>query len=110
MITSIANISSDHNIEIAFIKKIINKIDSNDLADEKIIDTVPVYFMISIEDILGKSRHKDISLARQIVIYIAKKCTEYSFKTIGSLFGGRDHSTVIHTINIVELLSRNYKK
>ena len=48
MITSIANISSDHNIEIAFIKKIINKIDSNDLADEKIIDTVPVYFMISI--------------------------------------------------------------
>lgn len=110
MITAIANISSYHDIDIAFIKKIINKIASNDLVVDKIIDTVSAYFMISIEDMLGKNRHKDISLARQIAMYIAKKCTECPLKTIGSLFGGRDHSTVIHAINTIELLSRNDKK
>ncbi|NOX19320.1 MAG: chromosomal replication initiator protein DnaA [Chlorobi bacterium] len=49
-----------------------------------------------------KNRKKEIALARQIAMYLSKKLTNFSLKTIGLHFGGRDHSTVIHAFNSVE--------
>ena len=51
---------------------------------------------ISMEQLVGKSRKREIVQARQISMYFSKKYTESSLKTIGREFGGRDHSTVIH--------------
>ena len=109
MLTTIANISSQHNIDIVSIHKIINNISSNDAIVDRISNAVSSYYRISIEDILGKSRQKDIALARQIAMYFAKKYTQCSLKTIGSLIGGRDHSTVVHAINNVEYLIKTQK-
>lgn len=109
MLTTIANISSKHNIDISSIQKIINNISSNDAIVDRISNAVSSYYRISIEDIIGKSRQKDIALARQIAMYFAKKYTQCSLKTIGSLIGGRDHSTVVHAINNVEYLIKTQK-
>lgn len=57
------------------------------------------------EDMIrAKTRKKEIALARQIAMYLAKRMTKHSLKTIGLHFGGRDHTTVIHAIETVEQL------
>ena len=107
MLTAIANVSFEHNINTTYIQKIINKILNNDIEIDRISFIVAEYFKISIDDILGKSRQKDIALARHLVMYFAKKYTECSLNTIGSLIGNRDHSTVTHAINNVETLLKS---
>ena len=55
------------------------------------------------EDMLrAKTRKKEIAYARQLAMYLSKKMTKSSLKTIGLHFGGRDHSTVIHAIQTIE--------
>jgi chromosomal replication initiator protein len=60
------------------------------------------YYKISENDIRGKSRKQEIVNARQVAMYLAKQLTKSSLKTIGLHFGGRDHSTVIHSCQAVE--------
>nr|WP_049752432.1 chromosomal replication initiator protein DnaA [Pelodictyon luteolum] len=59
------------------------------------------YFSITSNDLKGKSKKKEISVGRQIAMYLSKQMTDSSLKTIGLHFGGRDHSTVIHAINTI---------
>ncbi|TLU87378.1 MAG: chromosomal replication initiator protein DnaA [Chlorobium sp.] len=57
------------------------------------------YFLITPNDLKGKSKKKEIAVGRQVAMYLAKQMTDSSLKTIGLHFGGRDHSTVIHAVN-----------
>ncbi len=52
--------------------------------------------------IRDKTRKKEVVLARQVAMYLSKELTKSSLKTIGLHFGGRDHSTVIHSCASVE--------
>lgn len=54
------------------------------------------YFKISMTDLLGKKRTKNVVVPRQIAMYLCRELTEESFPHIGELFGGRDHTTIIH--------------
>ncbi|MFC1489790.1 chromosomal replication initiator protein DnaA [Candidatus Latescibacterota bacterium] len=69
---------------------------------EYIQKLVSEHFSISLSSLVGNSRRKEVAVARHIAIYIAKQLTDSSLKTIGLHFGGRDHSTIIHSINNVE--------
>lgn len=60
------------------------------------------YFGIDTNKVREKTRKQEIVEARQIAMYLAKKYTKSSLKTIGLQFGGRDHSTVIHAISTVD--------
>jgi chromosomal replication initiator protein len=85
---------------------IVQKIDdrrpeSVDVDIDNIQRVVCQYFGISEEEIKGKTRTKNIALARQIAMYLCKEYTELSLKAIGFHFGGRDHSTVIHAIQTI---------
>ena len=62
----------------------------------RIIDEVAKYYSIKPEDIKGKRRVKEIVTPRQIAMYLARELTESSFPKIGSEFGGKDHTTVLH--------------
>lgn len=64
---------------------------------EDIINSVSPWFKVSSDDILGESRKKEISLARQVVMYIAKNDLDMTYERIGEQMGGRIHSTVIHS-------------
>lgn len=69
---------------------------------DTIKDAVSNYFSIKIEDIESKNRKHEITLARQMCMYLAKQLTQLSLKSIGAGFGGRDHSTVLHSCQTIE--------
>lgn len=64
-----------------------------------IISQVAKYFRLTFDNIVGKSRTKQVSQARQVAMYLAREMTSMSLKDIGDVFGGRDHSTVLHACN-----------
>jgi chromosomal replication initiator protein len=59
------------------------------------------YFGLKVADLVSKSRRQDLVHARQIAMYICRQLTNASLPVIGKNFGGRDHSTVIHSVNLV---------
>ena len=69
---------------------------------ESIQNFVSDYFGIDSNRVREKTRKQEVVEARQIAMYLSKKFTKSSLKTIGLHFGGRDHSTVIHAITTIE--------
>ena len=63
---------------------------------------VSEYFQISVEDIRSKKRSSNISFPRQIAMYLCRTMTNESFPKIGTEFGGKDHSTVMHSVEKIE--------
>ena len=72
------------------------------LSIDSIIRVVGDYFNVSPYDIKGKKRTKSIVLPRQIAMYIVRSITEFSTTEIGYEFGGRDHTTVMYSVQRVE--------
>jgi chromosomal replication initiator protein len=66
------------------------------LSLSEIISTVAYHFGVSEEDLLGRSRRKEIANARQMVMFLAREETDASLPQIGQVLGGRDHTTVLH--------------
>ncbi|MBS8122183.1 Chromosomal replication initiator protein DnaA [Candidatus Vampirococcus lugosii] len=74
----------------------------------KILEYIANYYSISISDIKGNSRKKEVSVARQMLMYIAKKHYGWTLEKIGTYFGGKNHATVIYAIkNFEKLLKSN---
>jgi chromosomal replication initiator protein len=67
-----------------------------------IIDAVTRYYNVRLGDLQSKRRHKSITEPRQICMWLARKHTRFSLEEIGGYFGGRDHTTVMHSIRTVE--------
>jgi len=72
--------------------------------------TVADYFGVPVGLLKEKTRKKEIVTARQVAMYFTKEYTSHSLKTIGFHFGGRDHATVIHSVQTVsDLIDSNRK-
>lgn len=74
--------------------------EKNDI--HRIQKIVSEYFQISVEDIRSKKRSSNISFPRQIAMYLCRAMTTESFPKIGIEFGGKDHSTVMHSVEKIE--------
>jgi len=70
----------------------------SNLSMEVIQKVVASYFSVSVNDLKGKKRTQNIVYPRQLAMYICREMTEYSSTEIGEAFGGRDHSTVIYSL------------
>ncbi len=81
-----------------FISKGIGE--KNDI--HRIQKIVSEYFQISVDDIRSKKRSSNISFPRQIAMYLCRTMTSESFPKIGTEFGGKDHSTVMHSVEKIE--------
>jgi chromosomal replication initiator protein len=79
-------------------------------ATEKIMHTVCRHYGLTKADVLGVSRQKDISLARQIIMYLFKFELDLSYPAIGRLFGNRDHTTVMHATKKITKLMKDDSK
>ena len=84
------------------VKEIATDRKTTALTIETITRVVCEHLVVAENKIRDKTRKKEIVLARQIAMYLAKELTLSSLKTIGLHFGGRDHSTVIHACNSIE--------
>jgi chromosomal replication initiator protein len=65
---------------------------------ELIQKTVADYYKIKVADMYSKRRPNAIAVPRQVAMYLAKEMTQKSLPEIGELFGGRDHTTVLHAV------------
>jgi chromosomal replication initiator protein len=66
---------------------------------EEILKVVAGKMNVKISDMKAHNKNKNLVLARQISMYLARKLTNFSFPDIGQKIGGRDHSTVIYANN-----------
>ncbi|MSQ56736.1 MAG: chromosomal replication initiator protein DnaA [Limnohabitans sp.] len=73
-------------------------IQNRQISVENIQKTVADYYKIKVTDMYSKKRPASIARPRQIAMYLAKELTQKSLPEIGELFGGRDHTTVLHAV------------
>ena len=93
----------DLNLDLA--KSIIQKFGSAEkkaITIETIMRETASYFGVQENLLLAKTRKKEIVIARQISMYLAKILTSHTVKSIGLHFGGRDHTTVLYSVKMIE--------
>ncbi|MGG7605271.1 chromosomal replication initiator protein DnaA [Massilia sp. BKSP1R2A-1] len=73
-------------------------VQNRQISVENIQKTVADFFNIKVADMYSKRRPANIARPRQIAMYLAKELTQKSLPEIGELFGGRDHTTVLHAV------------
>ena len=81
------------------LKKLVKHNNKEEITVEEIIKVVAGKMNVKIADIKAHNKNKNLVLARQISMYLARKLTQFSYPDIGQKIGGRDHSTVIYANN-----------
>lgn len=97
----------DLKITIDALQDILSPSSNKGINEKQIINEVANYFNLTLSQILGNSQIKSISNARHIAMYLIRYKMDLPYKKIGSLFGGKDHSTVISAITKVEKLVKS---
>lgn len=110
---SAQSVLSRKEIDLPLAKQMLKNLvknSSKEITIEYIQKLVCEYFEIPTEMLKSSTRKREIVQARQISMYLAKSHTKASLKSIGSFFGGRDHSTVIYACQTVDDLMDTDKK
>lgn len=95
---------------ISALKDFINKGTSDKNNITRIQKIVANYYKITVDDMKSKKRVATIAYPRQVAMYLARKHTDETLPKIGSEFGGRDHSTVIHACNKISSDTKKSKE
>ena len=94
-------------IDMVLVQEVLKKIidtEKEKITIEEIIKVVANHLGIKIHDLKSEKKNKNLAMARQIAMYLARQCTSSSFPDIGAKIGGRDHSTVIYACNKINKL------
>ena len=75
---------------------------SNQFTLQRIIELVTRYYGVKLSDLQSRRRHKSVTEPRQICMWLARRQTRFSLEEIGGYFGGRDHTTVMHSVKAVD--------
>ncbi len=99
------------SIDLEYTKQTLKelfKVNNQIVSVENIQKTTAQYYNVKLSELLGKSRKRSIVRPRQLAMFLAKDLTNKSYPEIGELFGGRDHTTVLHAYRkVTDLLSEN---
>ncbi|MCX7779371.1 MAG: chromosomal replication initiator protein DnaA [Negativicutes bacterium] len=93
---SLINQPIDMDLATEALKDIFPNSRPKQITTEIIQEVVAAYFKIKRDELLAKKRTRNVAYPRQIAMYLCRELTEASLPRIGELFGGRDHTTVIH--------------
>jgi chromosomal replication initiator protein len=107
-VTAFANLNKQA-VDLPLVQTVLKDLitlDQDDIiAPIDIINNTADYFRLGIDELTGTSRAQAIATARQIAMYLCREMTNLSLPKIGQLFGGRDHTTVMHACKkIAELM------
>lgn len=94
---------SEISLEMAkHVLKLTAAAESSQVTVEAIQEVVARHYQIKVQDLKSQVRTKTFALPRQIAMYLTRKYTGLGYKEIGSLFGGKDHTTILHACNKIE--------
>ncbi|KJR43293.1 chromosomal replication initiator protein DnaA [Candidatus Magnetoovum chiemensis] len=99
--TSLTGTRIDLNMAKEVLKDVFYD-ESKPLTIEQIQKTVSEFYSIKVVDIKARKRTKEITMPRQVAMYLAKNYTDLSLEDIGKAFGGKGHATVIYACKQVE--------
>ena len=94
-------------------RNILDDEQAEGLTMDKIARTVALRFKLSVEELKSKNNAKQIAVPRQIAMYLCKRLTKHSFPEVGREFGGKHHTTVIHSVDKIDALikeDRNFHR
>ncbi len=97
--SSLTNREIDLDLVKEVLKTLVKHNNKEDVSIEEILKVVAGKMNVKISDMKAHNKNKNLVLARQISMYLARKLTNFSFPDIGQKIGGRDHSTVIYANN-----------
>jgi len=89
------------------LKNIIDSEHPAGLTMDRISRTVASHYQMTVEELKSKSNSRAIAVPRQVAMYLCKKLTRHSFPEIGREFGGKHHTTVMHSVDKIETLTRD---
>ena len=78
--------------------------------DAELLDDIASILGFEVDALRGKSRQRPLVTARQIAMYVFRELTDLSYPAIARLFGGRDHTTVIHAVDKIQRLMSERKQ
>ena len=91
-------------IEVDLVKEQLmlpNSENEKEITIESVAKATAQYFRLPLADLKSKGRNQDITKARHVAMYLARKVVNAKQQEIGAYFGGRDHSSVIHAVNTI---------
>jgi chromosomal replication initiator protein len=91
-------------IEVDLVKEQLmlpNSENEKEITIESVAKATAQYFRLPLADLKSKGRNQDITKARHVAMYLARKVVNAKQQEIGAFFGGRDHSSVIHAVNTI---------
>ncbi len=92
----------DLNLAMEALKDYLSKGSFTKNNIQKIQQVVAEYYNITVDDLKSKKRKASITFPRQVAIYLSRNLTDESLPKIGIQFGGRDHSTIMHSISKID--------
>lgn len=105
-----------HNLKatLKIVKNILNDLTNNNqikpISPKDVLESVAQFYNISMKDIMGEKRKKELVNPRQIAVFIMREELKTSYPTIGEELGGRDHTTAIHAYNKINKEKDNNEK
>jgi chromosomal replication initiator protein len=96
---------TNQQITLELAKKVLvrqESVEKNSVTIEAVIKCMGKHYSYTLTELKSKNRSKQISFARQVMMFFLREKVKFSLRDIGIFMGGRDHSTVIHAINRIE--------
>ncbi|MCA1906665.1 MAG: chromosomal replication initiator protein DnaA [Desulfarculus sp.] len=110
-LTRVIAISSFQQVEVTLdlVQRVVGPLVSErQVSIDDVLSAVAQQYGVKVADLKGSRKTRDVSLPRQVAMYLARRLTRASFPEIGRSFGGKDHSTVVKGVKrIQELLREN---
>jgi chromosomal replication initiator protein len=94
-------------------RNIIDSEQPENLTIERIARTVASHYKLTVEEIKSKNNSRQIAVPRQVAMYLCKRLTKHSFPEIGREFGGKHHTTVMHSVEKIDAIikeDRNFHR
>ena len=85
------------------LKDLVSEREARPITPQAILDSTAEYFGYTVEELIGRSRTRPLTTARHVGMYLFRELTDLSFPNIAKVFGGRDHTTVIHAVDRIKV-------
>ena len=100
----------DVDMAQALLTDLLNRSAPKPRSDEQLLSEIAEHLGFEVEALRGKSRQRPLVSARQTAMYVFRELTDLSYPAIARLFGGRDHTTVIHAVDKTQRMMKERKQ